>query len=46
MDYNILVGGKAGQGMDTFAGLLEKVLQKLGFNIYAQSQCRCCFCIR
>jgi 2-oxoglutarate ferredoxin oxidoreductase subunit alpha len=37
MDYNILVGGKAGQGMDTFAGLLEKVLQKLGFNIYAHS---------
>lgn len=37
MDYNILVGGKAGQGMDTFAGLLEKVLQRLGFNIYAHS---------
>jgi len=37
MDYNVLVGGKAGQGMDTFAGLLEKVLQRLGFNIYAHS---------
>ncbi|MEL7607819.1 MAG: 2-oxoacid:acceptor oxidoreductase subunit alpha [Sedimentibacter saalensis] len=37
MDYNILVGGKAGQGMDTFAGLLEKILQRLGFNIYAHS---------
>lgn len=37
MDYNILVGGKAGQGMDTFAVLLEKVLQRLGFNVYAHS---------
>jgi 2-oxoglutarate ferredoxin oxidoreductase subunit alpha len=37
MDYNILVGGKAGQGMDTFAGLLEKILQSIGFNIYAHS---------
>lgn len=37
MDYNILVGGKAGQGMDTFASLLEKILQRLGFNIYAHS---------
>ena len=37
MDYNILVGGKAGQGMDTFAVLLERVLQRLGFNVYAHS---------
>lgn len=37
MDFSILVGGKAGQGMDTFAGLLEKILQRLGFDIYSHS---------
>ncbi|NLC69721.1 MAG: 2-oxoacid:acceptor oxidoreductase subunit alpha, partial [Clostridiaceae bacterium] len=37
MDYCILVGGKAGQGIDTFASLFSKILQRSGFNIYAYS---------
>lgn len=31
MDYNILIGGAAGQGMDTVASMLTKVLQKSGY---------------
>lgn len=37
MDYTILVGGAAGQGMDTFAGILEKSLKRLGFYIFTHS---------
>ena len=35
MDYSVLVGGAAGQGMDTFASLLEKILKRCGFHVYA-----------
>lgn len=31
MDFNILIGGAAGQGMDTVASMLTKVLQKSGY---------------
>src|SRR5699024_4812773 len=37
MDYTILVGGAAGQGMDTFAGLLEKTLKRNGFYVFSHS---------
>ena len=37
MDYSVLVGGAAGQGMDTFAHLFEKTLKRCGFNVYACS---------
>ena len=32
---NLLVGGSAGQGMDTLASMFEKILKKLGFNIFS-----------
>jgi len=35
MDYSVLVGGAAGQGMDTFASLFEKILKRCGFHVYA-----------
>lgn len=34
MFYNILIGGSAGQGMDTLAGVLEKILKRKGFEIF------------
>lgn len=34
MDYSILVGGEAGQGMDTFAHILERTLKRLGFYVF------------
>ncbi|MCX7841618.1 MAG: 2-oxoacid:acceptor oxidoreductase subunit alpha [Clostridia bacterium] len=34
MDYNILIGGSAGQGMDTLAAILERVLKRKGFQIF------------
>lgn len=34
MDYNILIGGAAGQGIDTVAQVLNKVLQKNGLHVY------------
>lgn len=37
MDFSILVGGEAGQGMDTFAGLLEKVLKRSGYYVFSHS---------
>lgn len=37
MDYSILVGGEAGQGMDTFARLLEKTLKRSGFHVFSHS---------
>lgn len=37
MDYSVLVGGEAGQGMDTFAGLLEKTLKRSGYYIFSHS---------
>ncbi len=35
MDYNILIGGAAGQGMDSVTQALAKVLQKNGLYIYS-----------
>ena len=32
--YNILIGGKAGQGIDTTVGILEKLLKKSGYNVF------------
>ncbi|HZJ68988.1 MAG TPA: 2-oxoacid:acceptor oxidoreductase subunit alpha [Candidatus Eisenbacteria bacterium] len=37
MDFTILVGGAAGQGMDTFANILEKSLKRSGFHIFSHS---------
>ena len=37
MDFTILVGGAAGQGMDTFAEILEKSLKRCGFHIFSHS---------
>ncbi len=34
MDYNVLIGGAAGQGMDTLAAILERVLKRKGFEIF------------
>lgn len=34
MDYNILIGGAAGQGMDTLAAVLERILKRKGFEIF------------
>ncbi len=34
MDYTILVGGAAGQGIDTFAHLLEKTLKRCGYYVF------------
>lgn len=35
LKYNILIGGEAGQGMDTLAVLLEKVLKKQGYYVFS-----------
>lgn len=37
MDYTVLVGGEAGQGMDTFANLLGKILKRAGFHVFSKS---------
>lgn len=34
MEYNILIGGAAGQGMDTVTLLLNKILQRSGYHVY------------
>jgi 2-oxoglutarate/2-oxoacid ferredoxin oxidoreductase subunit alpha len=34
MIYNILIGGAAGQGMETLASILEKLLKRKGFEIF------------
>lgn len=34
MKYNILIGGSAGQGMDTISTLFERILKKSGYNVY------------
>lgn len=31
--YNILIGGSAGQGMDTLSAVFEKILKKEGYNL-------------
>ncbi|HZK39749.1 MAG TPA: 2-oxoacid:acceptor oxidoreductase subunit alpha [Clostridia bacterium] len=35
--YNLLIGGAAGQGVDTAAAILEKLLKKSGYNVFATS---------
>jgi len=34
LDYNILIGGAAGQGMDTLGHLIAKALKNLGFYVF------------
>lgn len=34
MDYSILIGGAAGQGLETSANILEKILKRLGFYVF------------
>ena len=34
MHYNILIGGAAGQGIDTTAAILEKLLKRSGYNVF------------
>lgn len=40
MDYNILIGGAAGQGMDTVASMFTKVLQRSGYHVFTTSNYR------
>ncbi|SET21399.1 2-oxoacid:acceptor oxidoreductase subunit alpha [Anaerobranca gottschalkii] len=35
MDYNILIGGAAGQGVDTIANILEKGLKRAGYFVFS-----------
>ena len=35
MDFNILVGGAAGQGVDTVAKVLEFIIKKQGFEVFS-----------
>jgi 2-oxoglutarate/2-oxoacid ferredoxin oxidoreductase subunit alpha len=34
LKYNILIGGSAGQGMDTISALFERILKKSGYYVY------------
>ena len=34
MDYTILIGGAAGQGIETFVYMLEKTIKRTGYNIF------------
>lgn len=34
MNYNILIGGSAGQGVETISTVLEKILKRQGFEIF------------
>jgi len=34
LDYNLLIGGSAGQGIDTLGALLEKVLQRSSYYLF------------
>lgn len=40
MERNVLIGGAAGQGMDTVANLFNKVLQRSGYYVYTTSDYR------
>lgn len=40
MEFNVLIGGAAGQGMDTVASLFNKVLQRSGLYIYTTTNYR------
>jgi len=35
VNYNILIGGAAGQGMDTISDFLEKILKLKGYNVFS-----------
>ncbi|SHJ84690.1 Pyruvate ferredoxin/flavodoxin oxidoreductase [Anaerobranca californiensis DSM 14826] len=35
MDYNILIGGAAGQGVDTIANILEKGFKRAGYYVFS-----------
>ncbi|MCR6544492.1 2-oxoacid:acceptor oxidoreductase subunit alpha [Dehalobacterium formicoaceticum] len=35
MEYSILVGGAAGQGIETLAGALEKIIKAKGFHLFS-----------
>lgn len=35
MKYNVLIGGAAGQGMDTISALFERILKRSGYYIYS-----------
>ena len=32
--YNLLIGGAAGQGIETTAAVLEKLLKKSGYHVF------------
>jgi 2-oxoglutarate ferredoxin oxidoreductase subunit alpha len=32
--YNLLIGGAAGQGIDTTAAILEKLLKRAGYSVF------------
>jgi 2-oxoglutarate ferredoxin oxidoreductase subunit alpha len=34
LDYSLLIGGAAGQGLDTSANILEKILKRSGFYVF------------
>ncbi|SDY29087.1 2-oxoacid:acceptor oxidoreductase subunit alpha [Tindallia californiensis] len=34
MDHNLLIGGSAGQGMDTLSSLLERYLMRQGYHVF------------
>lgn len=34
MDHNLLIGGSAGQGMDTLSSLLERYLMRCGYHVF------------
>ena len=35
MNYNVLIGGAAGQGVETLSSVFEKVLQRNGFKVFS-----------
>ena len=35
MNYNILIGGAAGQGVETVSAIFEKILKKQGYEVFA-----------
>ncbi|NLM45053.1 MAG: 2-oxoacid:acceptor oxidoreductase subunit alpha [Clostridiales bacterium] len=35
MEYNILIGGEAGQGIETISDILEKTLNNMGYYVYS-----------
>ncbi len=34
MNYNILIGGSAGQGVDTVSAILERIIKRQGFEVF------------